>query len=146
MREVINFVDRLTVLCFTAKVRFICGNLWFVSSGRQLSAPLVSKQCVPSCCSILWSNVCFCTTPTWNLDLLENVWGSGCTDPRILDLGTSWRWVVCFTSRPLYPRRKISRNPLDRRLGGLQNRSGRREEKNLAPTGTRTPIARPSSP
>jgi hypothetical protein len=24
----------------------------------------------------------------------------------ILDLGTSWRWVVIFTPRPLYPRRK----------------------------------------
>jgi hypothetical protein len=24
-------------------------------------------------------------------------------DPRFLDLGTSWRWVVSFTSQPLYP-------------------------------------------
>jgi hypothetical protein len=29
--------------------------------------------------------------------------GSGCIDPHILDLGTSWRWVVRFTPRPLYP-------------------------------------------
>jgi hypothetical protein len=34
----------------------------------------------------------------------EDVWGSGCKDPRILDLGTSWRWVVSFTLRPLYLR------------------------------------------
>jgi hypothetical protein len=35
----------------------------------------------------------------------------------------SWRWVVTFTPRPLYPR-----YILDRRLGGPQNQSGRREE------------------
>jgi hypothetical protein len=29
--------------------------------------------------------------------------GSGCTDSRFLDLGTSWSWVVSFTFRPLYP-------------------------------------------
>jgi hypothetical protein len=29
---------------------------------------------------------------------------SGCIDPRILDLGTNWKWVVSFTLRPLYPR------------------------------------------
>jgi hypothetical protein len=31
----------------------------------------------------------------------EGVWGSGCIDPHFLDLGTSWRWVVSFTPRPL---------------------------------------------
>jgi hypothetical protein len=41
--------------------------------------------------------------------------GSGCIGPNFLDLGTSWRWVVHFTPRPLYPR-----YPLDRRLGGPQ--------------------------
>jgi hypothetical protein len=47
---------------------------------------------------------------------------------------------VSFTPRPLYPRRKIPLYPLARRLCGPQNRSGRRgEEKNLAPTRTRTP-------
>jgi hypothetical protein len=33
------------------------------------------------------------------------------------DLGTSWRWVVSFTSRPLYSRGKSLRYPLDRKLG-----------------------------
>jgi hypothetical protein len=66
--------------------------------------------------------------------------GSGCIDPHFLDLGTSWRWVVNFTPRPLYPREKSPRYPLDRRLGGPQSRSGRPgEEKILGPTGTRTP-------
>jgi hypothetical protein len=36
----------------------------------------------------------------------EDVWGSGCINPHLLDLGTSWRWVVSFTPRPLYPREK----------------------------------------
>jgi hypothetical protein len=55
--------------------------------------------------------------------------------------------VISFTPRPLYPRRKSLRYPLDMRLGGPQSRSGRRaEEKILDPTGTRTPTPRPSSP
>jgi hypothetical protein len=40
---------------------------------------------------------------------LEDVWGSGRIDLRFLDLGNSWRWVVRFTSLPLYPRGKSSR-------------------------------------
>jgi hypothetical protein len=36
------------------------------------------------------------------------VWGRGCIDaPRFLDFGTSWRWVVNFTPRPLSPRGRI---------------------------------------
>jgi hypothetical protein len=61
--------------------------------------------------------------------------GSGCIDPHFLDLGTSWRWVDKFTPRPLYPRGKNPRYPLDRRLGGPQSRSGRfGEEKIFDPT------------
>jgi hypothetical protein len=72
--------------------------------------------------------------------------GSGCIDPHFLDLGTSWRWVVNFTPRPLYPRGKSLRYPLDRRFGGPQSRSGRfGEKKILDPTETRTPIPRSSS-
>jgi len=33
-------------------------------------------------------------------------WGSGGISPWILDLGTGWRWVVSFISRPLYPQGK----------------------------------------
>jgi hypothetical protein len=33
-------------------------------------------------------------------------WGSGGIVPRILDLGTRWRWVISFTSRSLYPQGK----------------------------------------
>jgi hypothetical protein len=57
------------------------------------------------------------------------VLGSGCIDPRFLDLGTSLRWVVSFTPRPLYSRGKSSWYPVDRGLGGLQNLCGRRGER-----------------
>jgi hypothetical protein len=36
----------------------------------------------------------------------EGVLGSGGIAPRILDLGTIWRWVVSFTPRPLYPKER----------------------------------------
>jgi hypothetical protein len=50
------------------------------------------------------------------------------------DLGTSWRWVVSFMPRPLYPQGKSPLYPLYRRLGGRQSRSGRGgEEKNSQP-------------
>jgi hypothetical protein len=46
--------------------------------------------------------------------------GSGC----FLDFGCSWRWVVNFTLRLLYPLGKSARYPLDRSLGGPQSRCG----------------------
>jgi len=49
-------------------------------------------------------------------------WENGGIAPRILYLGTSWRWVVSFTPRPLYRRERQPppRCQLDRRLGGPQ--------------------------
>jgi hypothetical protein len=54
--------------------------------------------------------------------------------------------VVSFTARLLYPPGKSRWCPLDRRLGGPQSQSGRREEeKILDSTGTRTrPLGRPA--
>jgi hypothetical protein len=52
--------------------------------------------------------------------------GSGCIHPSFLDINTGWRSVVSFTPRSLHPR-----DPLERRLGGTQNRSGRRGEKKI---------------
>jgi hypothetical protein len=37
--------------------------------------------------------------------------GSGCIDPYFLDLCTSWRWVVSFTPRALYPRERAPGTP-----------------------------------
>jgi hypothetical protein len=62
---------------------------------------------------------------------LEGVWGNGCIDSRILDLGTSWRRVVNFTPRPLYPRGKSPWCTLDRRLCGPQSRCRRHWEEKI---------------
>jgi hypothetical protein len=63
----------------------------------------------------------------------------------VFDLGIRWRWVVSFTSRPLYSQGKSLWYPLDRRLSGLQSRSGRGgEEKNSQPLpGLEPPIIQP---
>jgi hypothetical protein len=54
----------------------------------------------------------------------------------ILELDARWSWVVSFTPRPLYPRERRPRYPLDRTLNGLQSRSGRcGEENNFAMPG-----------
>jgi hypothetical protein len=46
--------------------------------------------------------------------------------------------MVSFTPRPLYPREKSPRYPLNTRLGGSQSRCWRRGEQNIFyPTGTR---------
>jgi len=37
---------------------------------------------------------------------MKAYWGSGWIAPRILSLGTRWRWVVSFTLRSLYPRER----------------------------------------
>jgi hypothetical protein len=63
--------------------------------------------------------------PTHRWTPLKAYWGSGGIAPLILDLGTRWRWVVSFTTWPLYPQGKSPWYPLDRRLGGPRNRSGR---------------------
>jgi len=71
---------------------------------------------------------------------MEDVFGGRGIAPRILDLGTKRRWVVSFTLRSLYIRGKSPRYPLDRRLGGPQNRSECGEEKNSQPPpGIETP-------
>jgi hypothetical protein len=54
---------------------------------------------------------------------MKAYWGSGGVAPRILNLGTRWRWVVSFTPRPLYTQGKSPWYLLDRRLGGPQSRS-----------------------
>jgi hypothetical protein len=54
--------------------------------------------------------------------------------------------MVSFTLRPLYPRGRSSRYPLDRRLDGLQSRSGKYGEvKIFSPSGLELrPIVRPA--
>jgi len=60
--------------------------------------------------------------------------GNGGIAPRLLDLGTKWRWLISFTPRPLYHQGKIPYYPLGRSLDGPQSRSERGgEEKNSQP-------------
>jgi hypothetical protein len=56
--------------------------------------------------------------------------GIGCIPPCILNLFNRWRWVVSFTHRPLHPRGKMSKYPLDRRLDGPQSQSWHGGEEN----------------
>jgi hypothetical protein len=64
----------------------------------------------------------------------EDIWWSGGIAPRILNLGTRWRWVGSLTTPPLYPLGNSQQYPLDRSLGGPQSRSGRggEEKESLA--------------
>jgi hypothetical protein len=65
---------------------------------------------------------------------MKAYWGSGGIAPRILDFVTRRRGVVSFTPRPLYLQGKSPCYPLNRRLIGLHNPSGRDgEEKNSHP-------------
>jgi hypothetical protein len=68
---------------------------------------------------------------------MKGCWVSGGIAPRIVDLGTRWRWVVSFTTRPLNPQGKNPWCPLYRRLGGPWTRWWR--EKFPTHAGTRTP-------
>jgi len=47
---------------------------------------------------------------------MKTYWGSGIIVPRILDLGTRWRWVLNFTHWPIYHRGKNPLYALDWRL------------------------------
>jgi hypothetical protein len=47
----------------------------------------------------------------------EGVWGSRYADSYFIDLGTSWRWVVSFTPRPLSPPGKKPPVPIRKEAG-----------------------------
>jgi hypothetical protein len=76
---------------------------------------------------------------------MKAYWKSGGIAPRILDLGTRWRWVVSFILRPLHPQVKRPWYPLDVGLGGHQSSSEHGgEEKNSQPLpGLEPPIIQP---
>jgi hypothetical protein len=65
--------------------------------------------------------------------------GSGGTAP-CTELGTRWRWVVTFASRPLYPAAKDPLVPIGQEAGWAPEPSGGgSEEKIPSPYRTRTP-------
>lgn len=57
--------------------------------------------------------------------------GSGGIARHILNFWTMWKLVVSFTPRPLYPHGRKRRCPLQRVVGGPQNRSESWEKKIL---------------
>jgi hypothetical protein len=65
--------------------------------------------------------------------------------PRVLDLGTRWRWVVSFTPWPLYTQGKSPWYTLDRRFVGHNSQSGRggKEKKSQPLSGLDPPIIQP---
>jgi hypothetical protein len=75
----------------------------------------------------------------------ESLWGSGSMDPRFLDSGTRWRWVVSFRRLPPPP---LSQPHLTSpHLTSPHSRSEQfGEVKILYPTETRIPTPRSSSP
>jgi hypothetical protein len=73
-------------------------------------------------------------------------WGSRSIATRILINDTRWKWVVSFTPRLLYARRRspLPGYPLSTRLGGPQSHSGHGgEEKKSSCAGNRTWLSRP---
>jgi len=97
-----------------------------VSCGKRSSCcEWIGKDKMWSCpCAQLstteWRHLAYLSATPWRCI------GSGGIAPRIVNLSTRWNWVDTFTFRPLYPRRKSPRCPLDRRLGGPQRQYGRK--------------------
>jgi hypothetical protein len=60
---------------------------------------------------------------------MKTYWGVEVQLHSFFDLGIRWRWVVSFTTGPLYLQGKSLQYPFDRRLGRNHNRSGRGVEK-----------------
>jgi hypothetical protein len=77
----------------------------------------------------------------------EDVWWSGGLYPRIFNLGTTWRWVVSFTARPIYTRGK---SPLNLLIGGWVGHRASLDavkRRNISyTTGNPAPITRPPRP
>jgi hypothetical protein len=61
----------------------------------------------------------------------EDVWGSGCMDPGILDISTGWRPVISFTPLPLSSMGQDPTVLINSRLGRSQNRSERHGEERI---------------
>jgi hypothetical protein len=59
------------------------------------------------------------------------VWGSGSIAPHVLNLDTTWMWVVSFMLRLISSRVRSPRYPLYRRMDRPQSRSGPRDEEKI---------------
>jgi hypothetical protein len=60
-------------------------------------------------------------------DVMKTCGGSGDVEPRILKIGSVWRWTVRFTLRQLHSRLWYPWYPFDGKLDGLHNQYGHSE-------------------
>jgi hypothetical protein len=65
--------------------------------------------------------LCLCSI---NYAIKHYTMGEWSNSFTVLELGTSWRWVVRFKHTVAVPWGKYPRYPLDKRLGGSKSRSG----------------------
>jgi len=74
---------------------------------------------------------------------MKTYWGNEGIFPRIRNLGTSWKWVVGFTPRSIYPRKiSLGAHWIGRWMGpraGL-DAGGKRKLLIIGPTGNLTPF------
>jgi hypothetical protein len=96
------FISEGEVFYFWGRGAWTLRHRFLISEGEVLSV-------VAEVLSLL--SLCFNWAPRY-----EDVLGSEGIAPRILNLGTRWRWVVSLTLPPLYPQGKSPWCPLDRRL------------------------------
>jgi hypothetical protein len=124
---------------------------WKVFSRRyqglrsEIASAALAKHTQKTCfCCVLVEDKCVPVLFLIEHHAMEAYWGSESIAPRIIDLGTRWRWVVSFTPRPFYPQGKSPFYPLDRRLGGPQTRPRCGGEKNSQPlSGLEPPYIQP---
>jgi hypothetical protein len=94
---------------------------------------LVSHWSFPANVIINWlgmlhSTSCYASVRKAKLSLSTPLTHRGerrCITPHIFNLGISWRRVVSFTLRPIYPRKKKLRYPVYMRMGRYMSQSGR---------------------
>jgi hypothetical protein len=94
----------------------ICQARW--TFAKQRVSVLLLYADASTCVGLIHFLVCWSfPVPLTEHYAMIAYWETGGMVPRILDLGTRWRWVVSFTPLPLYPQGKSPWYPLDRRLG-----------------------------
>jgi hypothetical protein len=124
-------------------IQSLQANFWIVSGlGHDCSFKILSNS--PFICPIIRRYILLIKGKFVHvLNYLSTIpRRSGCIDPHFLEPGSSWRWVVSFTSRPLYPRIHYIESWLDPWVGVDDI-----EKWNILPlTGTPTPTSRSFSP
>jgi len=78
---------------------------------------------------------------------MKTYWGSGGTAPRILNLDSTWRWVVSFAPRPLYTQgKKTGTHWIGGCVGPEADAEAKRKNPIIAPAGNWTLVVKPVAP